>query len=220
MNREANQLFASFFLRVVKTIQIPLCFVTMKLAIILLIVVVAGVSSYSFIQFRSATKARLIAQTPTNFYDLTYTDIDGKIVHMSDFKGKYIMCVNVASKCGNTPQYAGLQKLYEKHKDKLVIIGFPCNQFLGQEPGSENEIEEFCTKNYGVTFPLASKIDVKGKDQHPIYTWLTSKSLNGVSDASVGWNFHKFIVGKNGEWLGSVGNRVDPLSEEIEAYLK
>lgn len=192
----------------------------MKIIIILLILVVTGFTSYAFLQNRKTTKARLIAQTPTSFYELSYTDIDGKPVKMSDYKGKYILCVNVASKCGNTPQYAGLQSLYEKHKDKLVIIGFPCNQFLGQEPGSENDIEEFCTKNYGVTFPLASKMDVKGKDQHPIYTWLTSKSLNGVADASVGWNFHKFIIGKNGEWLASIGNRVDPLSKEIEDYLK
>jgi glutathione peroxidase len=192
----------------------------MKILFIVLLIVAAGISSFAFIQNRKNTKARLIAQTPTSFYELSYTDIDGKPVKLSDFKGKYVMVVNVASKCGNTPQYAGLQSLYEKHKDKLVIIGFPCNQFLGQEPGSETEIEEFCTKNYGVTFPLASKVDVKGKDQHPIYTWLTSKSLNGVNDASVGWNFHKFIIGKNGEWLASIGNRVDPLSAEIEAYLK
>lgn len=192
----------------------------MKVTIILVLLVLAGFTAFSFLQHRKVTKAKLVAQTPTAFYELTYTDIDGKSVSMADFKGKYVLCVNVASKCGNTPQYAGLQSLYEKHKDKLVIIGFPCNQFLGQEPGSSTEIEEFCTKNYGVTFPLASKIDVKGKDQHPIYTWLTSKALNGVSDATVGWNFHKFIIGKNGEWLASIGNRVDPLSGEIEAYLK
>jgi len=96
----------------------------------------------------------MIEATPKSFYDLSYTDINGKTLSMADYKGKYVLCVNVASKCGKTPQYSELEALYDKHKDKLVIIGFPCNQFLGQEPGSEKEIQEFCTKNYGVTFPL------------------------------------------------------------------
>jgi glutathione peroxidase-family protein len=119
--------------------------------------------------------------------------------------------VNVASKCGHTPQYAKLEALYEKFKDKLVIIGFPCNQFLGQEPGSEKEIAEFCTKNYGVTFPLSSKIDVKGKDQHPVYTWLMTKDINGVSDDKVEWNFHKVLVSPEGAWLKGFSAGSDPM---------
>jgi glutathione peroxidase len=137
---------------------------------------------------------------------------------MADYKGKYVLCVNVASKCGKTPQYSELEALYEKHKDKLVIIGFPCNQFLGQEPGSEKEIQEFCTKNYGVTFPLASKIDVKGNNQHPVYTWLMNKDSNGVSDDKVEWNFHKVLVSPEGQWLKAFSSGTDPM--DIEASLK
>ena len=144
---------------------------------------------------------------------------DGKI-RMADYEGKYILCVNVASKCGFTPQYEPLQKLYDQYQDKLVIIGFPCNQFLGQEPGSAEEIASFCQKNYGVSFPMTEKIDVKGKDQHPIYAWLTHKELNEVSDAKVSWNFNKFLISPEGEWLAHFPSNVDPLSEELEGYIK
>jgi len=188
---------------------------------ILIIIVIAAVAAtiYSFKNKVSPEKkAEMIAATPKSFYDLTYTDINGNAVAMSAYKGKYVLCVNVASKCGHTPQYAKLEALYEKHKDKLVIIGFPCNQFLGQEPGSEKEIAEFCTKNYGVTFPLASKIDVKGKDQHPVYTWLMSKEANGVSDDKVEWNFHKVLVSPEGTWTKAYSAGSDPM--EIAADLK
>jgi glutathione peroxidase len=111
-----------------------------------------------------------------------------------------------------------LEALYEKLKDKLVIIGFPCNQFLGQEPGSEKEIAEFCTKNYGVTFPLSSKIDVKGKDQHPVYTWLMTKDVNGVSDDKVEWNFHKVLVSPEGTWLKAFSAGSDPM--EVAATIQ
>lgn len=190
---------------------------TLVVSIIILIAVVAVVG------FRSAAQKRkntLIGTTPNDFHALSYQSIDGKNISMSDYKGKYVLCVNVASKCGFTPQYETLEKLYEKHKDKLVIVGFPCNQFLGQEPGSEEQIAEFCSKNYGVTFPLASKIDVKGKAQHPIYTWLTSKELNGKEDNTVGWNFNKFLISPNGEWLAYFGSKVEPLGGEIEALIK
>ncbi|MBM3448575.1 MAG: glutathione peroxidase [Bacteroidetes bacterium] len=154
-----------------------------------------------------------------SFYDLTYTTIDGKSASMVDFKGKYVLCVNVASKCGYTPQYKQLQALYEKFQDRLVIVGFPCNQFLGQEPGSNEEIVTFCEKNYGVTFPLADKLDVKGKNQHAVYQWLTNKTLNGVSDGNVKWNFHKFLISPSGEWLGEYASGVDPLGDEITSKL-
>ncbi len=164
----------------------------------------------------SKQKAVNIADTPKSFYDLTYTDIIGQTVKMSEFKGKYVLIVNVASKCGNTPQYTALESLYKKYHGQLVIIGFPCNQFLGQESGTESEIAEFCGKNYGVTFPLASKIDVKGKDQHPVYTWLTSKELNGVDDDKVEWNFHKVLVSPEGKWLKAFSASMDPGNGEIE----
>jgi len=190
---------------------------------ILIIIVIAAVAAtiYSFKiknKVSPEKKAEMIAATPKSFFDLTYTDINGNAVAMSAYKGKYVLCVNVASKCGHTPQYSKLEALYEKHKDKLVIIGFPCNQFLGQEPGSEKEIAEFCTKNYGVTFPLASKIDVKGKDQHPVYTWLMSKESNGVSDDKVEWNFHKVLVSPEGTWTKAYSAGSDPM--EIAADLK
>lgn len=193
----------------------------MKTAIIILGVVIVALAIYSFSTRHCVSpekKASMIAETPKSFYELTYTDIDGKPVSMSAYKGKYVLCVNVASKCGHTPQYAKLEALYEKLKDKLVIIGFPCNQFLGQEPGSEKEIAEFCTKNYGVTFPLSSKIDVKGKDQHPVYTWLMTKDVNGVSDDKVEWNFHKVLVSPEGTWLKAFSAGSDPM--EVAAAIQ
>ncbi len=125
------------------------------------------------------------------------------------------MVVNVASKCGFTPQYAKLEELYEKYgKDDFVVIGFPANNFLHQEPGTNEEIKEFCTLNYGVTFPMMAKISVKGKDIAPLYQWLTHKSENGVSDAKIGWNFHKFLIDENGRWVASIGSTTSPLSQE------
>jgi glutathione peroxidase len=191
----------------------------MKTALIIVAVAALALLAYSFRNYVSPElKKTMINQTPKSFYELSYTDIDGKSVSMSSYKGKYVLCVNVASKCGHTPQYSKLQALYEKHKDKVVIIGFPCNQFLGQEPGSEKEIVEFCSKNYGVTFPLSSKIDVKGKDQHPVYTWLMNKDANGVSDDKVEWNFHKVLVSPEGKWLKAYSAGSDPM--DIVADLK
>ena len=155
-----------------------------------------------------------------SFYDFELNGLEGGTVKMSDFKGKYVLCVNVASKCGYTPQYKGLQELYTKYQDKLVIVGFPCNQFLGQEPGGSEEIATFCERNYGVTFPMTEKLDVKGKNQHPIYQWLTSKSLNGVSDDTVKWNFHKYLLSPEGKWIQAFGSRTEPMSEEITSLLK
>ena len=191
----------------------------MKTALVILAIVALAALAFSFRNYVSPElKKTMIDQTPKSFYELTYKDIEGNAVSMSSYKGKYVLCVNVASKCGHTPQYSKLQALYGKHKDKLVIIGFPCNQFLGQEPGSEKEIEEFCTKNYGVTFPLSSKIDVKGKEQHPVYTWLMTKDVNGVSDDKVEWNFHKVLVSPEGKWLKSYSAGSDPM--DVVADLK
>jgi len=155
-----------------------------------------------------------------SFYDLTVEGIKGETLSMKDLQGKYVLCVNVASKCGYTPQYKGLQELYEKYQDKLIVIGFPCNQFLFQEPGSEEEIQSFCEVNYGVSFPMTSKVKVKGKDQHPVYQWLTSQELNGETNHKVKWNFHKFLVSPEGKLIGSFPSKVQPLSEEIITLLK
>ena len=157
-----------------------------------------------------------------SFYDFSIATLDENgAINMADYKGKKILIVNVASKCGYTPQYEGLQKLYTEHGDKVQIIGFPCNQFMGQEPGGKEDIASFCQKNYGVTFPLTTKIDVKGKDQHAIYEWLTSKVYNGIDDYKVGWNFNKFLLDENGKLIAHYDSGVTPMSEElVNAILK
>ena len=146
--------------------------------------------------------------------------LEGGTIDFSKFKGKKILVVNTASKCGFTPQYETLEKLYSGYKDKLVIVGFPANNFGQQEPGSNEEIKEFCTKNYGVTFPMAAKVSVKGDDIAPIFKWLTTKSENGVMDADIKWNFTKFLLDENGILLTKFDSKVTPLSDEILAYLK
>ncbi len=159
--------------------------------------------------------------TPTmSFHDLSATDINGKTISFSEFKGKKVLVVNTASECGYTKQYAQLQELYDTYKDKgLVIIGFPCNDFGGQEPGSEAEIAAFCEKNFGVTFPLMSKISVKGDDMSPVYKWLISKEQNGVLDAKVKWNFHKFLIDEQGRMVADYGSGTKPLDDEILSWL-
>lgn len=146
--------------------------------------------------------------------------IDGKQIDFASFKGKKILVVNTASKCGYTPQYEALEKVYEQHKDKLVIIGFPCNQFGGQEPGTNEEIVSFCKKNYGVTFPLADKVDVSGAQIAPVYQWLTKKSKNGVLDATITWNFNKFLLDENGKMIAYFPSNITPDSPEILSRLK
>jgi glutathione peroxidase len=146
--------------------------------------------------------------------------IEGGVIDFSKFKGKKILVVNTASKCGYTPQYEALEKVYEQYKDKLVIVGFPANNFGAQEPGSDGEIQEFCKARFGVKFPLASKISVKGDDTAPIYKWLTSKSENGVLDATIGWNFNKFLLDEDGKMIAYFPSKVTPDSEEILKYLK
>lgn len=161
--------------------------------------------------------AVLLTAAPTKtVYDFKVKDIDGKDVSLSQYKGKVLLIVNVASLCGNTPQYKDIQNLYEKYNGKgLVVLGFPANNFMGQEPGSDKEIKQFCTKEYAVTFPMFSKISVKGKDIAPLYSYLTQKSENGVVDAKVGWNFQKFLVGKNGTVIQSVGPQTSVNNEEV-----
>lgn len=146
--------------------------------------------------------------------------IEGGTIDFSKFKGKKILVVNTASKCGYTPQYEALEKVYEEYKDKLVIVGFPANNFGAQEPGTDGEIQEFCKARYGVKFPLSSKISVKGDDMAPIYKWLTQKSENGVLDATIAWNFNKFLLDENGKMIAYFPSKVTPDSEEILKYLK
>lgn len=156
----------------------------------------------------------------TNFHDFVVKDISGQDFSFSQFKGKKVLVVNTASKCGFTPQYAGLQELYDQYKDKgLVIIGFPANNFAKQEPGSDADIQEFCTVNYGVEFPMMSKISVKGDDIHPLYQWLTQKEKNGVEDSSVKWNFQKYLVDEQGNLVGHFSSNTKPMSSKILEYL-
>ncbi|MBS4044238.1 MAG: glutathione peroxidase [Chitinophagaceae bacterium] len=155
-----------------------------------------------------------------SIHQFKVTSIDGKTLDLSKFKGKKILIVNTASECGYTPQYEGLQKLYDANKDKLVIIGFPCNQFGGQEPGSEESIKEFCKARFGVTFPLTAKVNVKGDNISPVYKWLCNKAENGVLDATIKWNFNKFLLDENGIILAYFPSKTKPDSEEIINLLK
>ncbi len=153
-------------------------------------------------------------------YGFTMDDIDGKPVSLSDFKGKVVLIVNVASKCGLTPQYEELQALYDQYNNKgLVILAFPANNFLGQEPGTDQEIKAFCSKNYGVTFPVFSKISVKGKDMAPLYTFLTSKEENGVMDSSVKWNFQKYLIDREGRLVTFFDPRTNVTEEKVKAAI-
>jgi len=154
-----------------------------------------------------------------NIYDIKINSLDGKEIKLADFKGKKILFVNVASECGFTPQYKGLQELHEKYKDQLVIIGLPCNQFGGQGPGDANQIQNFCQKNYGVDFLITEKIEVKGENQHPLYQWLTSQSKNGKMDSEVKWNFQKYMVDEEGKLINVFYSNVEPISEEIISLL-
>ncbi|WP_410492711.1 glutathione peroxidase [Cyclobacterium sp. SYSU L10401] len=155
-----------------------------------------------------------------NFYDFTMNDIDGNPVDFSAFKGKKLLIVNVASKCGYTPQYAELQELYEAYKDQITILAFPANNFGGQEPGTNEDIKSFCSENYGVTFPMFEKISVKGVDKHPLYRWLSDKNLNGWNNTEPSWNFCKYFINEKGELVKFFPSSVKPMDEEIIALIK
>lgn len=150
-----------------------------------------------------------------SIYNIKVNKLDGTSLDLKEFKGKKMLFVNVASKCGYTPQYAELQELYDQYSEKLEIFGVPCNQFGGQEPGSDEEIAQFCKKNYGVTFTMLEKVDVKGSSQHPLYSWLTTKEKNGVMDATVRWNFHKFLVDEEGALINMYNSRTNPVGTEM-----
>ena len=161
----------------------------------------------------------------SSIYDFKLKDIDGREVNLGDYRGKVVMIVNVASKCGYTPQYEGLQALYTKYKDQgFVILGFPANNFGGQEPGTDQEIKTFCTSKYNVTFPMFSKISVKGDDQHALYKYLTGKETNPQYGGDIAWNFNKFLVNRKGEVVARFSSKDTPQSDAvkqaIEKYLK
>ena len=156
----------------------------------------------------------------TTFYDFIVKDINGKDYPLSQLKGKKVLVVNTASKCGFTPQYEGLQELYEKYGgDDFIIIGFPANNFAKQEPGSNEEIATFCSINYGVSFPMMSKISVKGDDQHPLYKWLTSESDNGLEDSKVTWNFQKYMIDEEGQLVGHFSPKTKPDDEKLVSWI-
>lgn len=148
-------------------------------------------------------------------YQFSLEGINGEKIELSQFKGKKMLIVNVASACGYTPQYQQLQELYESFGDKIVVLGIPSNDFGGQEPGTEEEIIEFCSSKFGVTFPMTTKTKVKGPEKHALYQWLTDKSKNGKLDTKVKWNFHKFLIDENGEFYQDFPSGVSPLDSRI-----
>lgn len=175
-----------------------------------------NITVFSFILFLSFSATAMEPADMKSFHDFTVMDIYGEPYKLSTLEGKKVMVVNTASKCGLTPQYEKLEKLYKTYSgDNFIVIGFPANNFMNQEPGSNEEIAEFCEVNYGVTFPMMSKISVKGDDIHPLYQWLTSKQKNGVADSKVSWNFQKYLINESGELVKYFSPRTDPMDEEI-----
>ncbi|WP_405295712.1 glutathione peroxidase [Algibacter sp. Ld11] len=168
---------------------------------------------------KTVSNRKPVNNSMISLYDININGLNGKPIDLTSFKGKHILFVNVASKCGFTSQYKELQQLSDTFKDKLVVIGLPCNQFGGQEPGNSDEIQTFCERNYGVTFLISEKIDVKGSDQHPLYKWLTTKELNGTSDSSVKWNFQKYLVDDEGKLIDYFFSILKPMSSKITKHL-
>ena len=162
----------------------------------------------------------LAAPTSNSIHQFTMTSIEGDEISLEEYKGKVVLVVNTASKCGLTPQYKDLEALYnEKKHDGLVILGFPANNFMGQEPGSDDEIAEFCSKNYGVSFPMFSKISVKGKDMDPLYAFLTQKDKNGVEDSKVSWNFQKYLLDQDGKLIMVISPKTSVKNEDVLAKI-
>ncbi|MBI3651196.1 MAG: redoxin domain-containing protein [Acidobacteria bacterium] len=178
------------------------------------IVAIAALSVVKAIALKAETPAPESAYT--SVYDFTMNDIDGRPVKLDAYKGKVVLLVNVASKCGYTPQYEGLQATYMKYKDRgLVILGFPANNFMGQEPGSNEEIKQFCSLKYNVTFPLFAKISVKGEDKHPLYKFLTEKATDPEFGGEISWNFNKFLVDRNGKIIARFSTSDKPESDKV-----
>lgn len=189
-------------------------------ALILIFGAVAlGAAAYKFGFIMNATPTEPPAEK--GVYEFTMKDIDGGAVKLDAYKGKVVMIVNVASKCGYTSQYEGLEAIYKKYKDQgFVVLGFPANNFMGQEPGTEKEINDFCSTTYGVTFPMFSKISVTGADQHPLYTFLTNKKSNPEFGGDISWNFNKFMVDRSGQVVSRFGSQDKPESEVVTAAIE
>lgn len=191
--------------------------------IILLLVVFALIACKNQVQNQASTAITSKTETmeKQNIYQFKVQDLEGKEFDFATLKGKKILVVNTASKCGLTPQYKDLEAIYKKYKDQnFVIVGFPANNFMSQEPGTNEEIGAFCQKNYGVTFPMMSKVSVKGKDMCEVYKFLTQKSKNGLQDSKVEWNFQKYLINENGELEKVVSPRVLPTDDEIVSWIE
>lgn len=169
--------------------------------------------------FSLFNKTQAQTDAKQSIYDIEIMGLNGDPIQLSEFKDKHILFVNVASKCGFTGQYEDLQKLYDTYKDTLMVIGVPCNQFGSQEPGTASDIQSFCQANYGVTFLMTEKVDVKGDNQHPLYKWLTNQSLNGKSSSTVKWNFQKYLVDGHGQLVDYYFSVTTPLSGKITKHL-
>ena len=173
----------------------------------------------SLVLTTETNSSKINMENTPSLYNISINSITGEPINFEDFKGKKILIVNTASECGFTGQYEDLEKLYKTYKDKLVVIGVPCNQFGGQEPGTLTEIQSFCEVNYGVTFLLTEKVNVKGEGQHPLYAWLTNKEMNGVKSSSVKWNFQKYLINENGELIDYFYSMTKPMSSKITNHL-
>ncbi|GAB3238696.1 glutathione peroxidase [Hymenobacter seoulensis] len=187
-------------------------------AFVLLSALAAAGFSCNFTSSSSTPAMTTETTAPTaagTVYDFTVKSIDGKDVKLSQYKGKKLLIVNTASECGYTPQYKELEELYQKHGDKVTVLGFPANNFGGQEPGTEAQIAAFCEKNYGVTFPLFSKVSVKGDDTAPLYKFLADKAKNGAVGDAPSWNFCKYLVDEQGHVVAFYPSKVKPMSEEL-----
>lgn len=187
-----------------------------KIVVLVLVLTVAAIAggAYKFGFILNDSPTEPVAAK--SVYEFQMRDIDGKDVKLDTFKGKVVMIVNTASECGFTPQYAGLQSLFGKYREKgFVVLGFPANNFMGQEPGTEAQIKEFCTLKYKVTFPMFAKISVKGADQHPLYNFLTNKATDPDFSGEISWNFNKFLIDRNGKVVARFGSEDTPESEAV-----
>lgn len=185
---------------------------------VFVILAVIAVAAGVFVVFNSKTEQEVAATSlAKSIYDFQMKDIDGKDVKLEKYKGNVVMVVNTASKCGYTPQYEGLQAIFDKYKERgFTVLGFPANNFGGQEPGTAAEIKEFCTLKYKVTFPMFAKISVKGEDQDPLYTYLTSKETNPAFAGDISWNFNKFLIDRNGKVIGRFTSKDTPESDTVK----
>ncbi|WP_128546101.1 glutathione peroxidase [Larkinella soli] len=201
----------------------------MKKSLLVVSVIVLAVTLSSFMSVKSILTHVLkdrneVAERPESaiaptktLFDFTVNSIEGKSVSLKQFKGKKVVVLNTASKCGYTPQFEDWEAFYKKHGDKIIVLGFPSNNFKNQDPGSNEEIAEFCKKNYGVTFPMFEKVEVLGENQHPLYKWLSDKSLNGWNDKVPTWNFCKYVINEKGELTHFFGSKVKPNDDEFKA---